>query len=113
MHELSIAMGIVKIAHQELEKSGAHKITRIDLDIGKLAGIEFEALDFVWPMAVKNTVLEYAERRVNKIEGKAACLECDTEFQVNRVYDPCPECNSYLKGIIQGKELRVQALEVE
>lgn len=113
MHELSVAMGIVNIARQELNKSGAKKILGIDLEIGHLAGIEFEALDFVWPMAVKDTVLEHAERRIHKVEGKARCLECDLEYRLLQVYDACPECQSYLKGILKGKELRVQALEVE
>lgn len=113
MHELSIAMGIVKIARNELKKAKASKITRIELEIGDLAGIEFEALDFVWPMAVRATVLEKAERRVHKVQGKAKCLECESEFTITQVYDPCPLCNSYLKGITQGKELRVLALEVE
>lgn len=113
MHELSVAMGIVKIARNELQKARAEKILRIELQIGKLAGIEFGALDFVWPMAVKDTVLENAEREVHQVDGKALCLECDTEFPIEQVYDPCPVCQSYLKAIVQGKELRVQALEVE
>ena len=56
MHELSIAMGIVKIAENELSKSGGGEIELIELEIGTLAGIEFEALEFVWPAAVKDTV---------------------------------------------------------
>ena len=113
MHELSIALGIVKIAREELAKAQARKVISIELEIGDLAGIEFEALDFVWPMAVKDTVLEDAQRKINKIQGVAKCLECSKEFPLVQVYDPCPNCNSYLKGIIKGKELRVQALEVE
>ncbi|MBL7472318.1 hydrogenase maturation nickel metallochaperone HypA [Robertkochia sediminum] len=113
MHELSVAMGIVRIAKNELDKAKASRITRIELEIGELAGIEFEALDFVWPMAVKDTVLEHAERHIQRVNGKAKCLECDNEFTINQVYEPCPSCKSYLKGIVEGKELRVQALEVE
>ena len=113
MHELSIALGIVNIAREELRKAQASRVVSIELQIGKLAGIEFEALDFVWPMAVKDTVLENAECRVEKLDGRAKCMECDTEYPISKIYDPCPKCNSYLKGILQGKELRVQALEVE
>lgn len=113
MHELSIAMGIVRIARQEMEKAKASRITRIELEIGHLAGIEFDALEFVWPMAVKDTVLEHSQKEIVQVEGMARCLECEKEFAVAQVYDPCPYCNSFLKGIIRGKELRVLALEVE
>jgi hydrogenase nickel incorporation protein HypA/HybF len=112
MHELSVAMGIVKIAETETEKAGAREVETIELEIGTLAGIEFEALDFVWPVAVKDTVLEKAEKRVEVIQGKARCMDCDTVFEMTRFYDACPTCSSNLKAILQGKELRVKALEV-
>ncbi|WP_228237184.1 hydrogenase maturation nickel metallochaperone HypA [Allomuricauda sp. M10] len=112
MHELSVAMGIVKIAEDETKKANAKKVTLIELEIGKLAGVEFESLDFVWPAAVKNTVLEDAERKIDVKEGLGQCGDCDMVFEIQHFYDSCPKCGSNLKGIIQGKELRVKALEV-
>lgn len=112
MHELSIALGIVKIAENETEKAKAKKVDLIELEIGTLAGIEFDSLDFVWPSAVKDTVLENAVKKTTIIKAKAKCIDCDTVFDIDHVYDSCPKCNSFLKGILQGKELRVKALEV-
>ena len=112
MHELSIALGIVKIAENETEKAQANKVDLIELEIGTLAGIEFDSLDFVWPSAVKDTVLENAKKKITVIEAQAKCIDCDTVFDIKFIYDSCPKCNSFLKGIIQGKELRVKALEV-
>ncbi len=113
MHELSIVMGIVNIAEQEVNKVQAKKVEVIELDIGELSGIEMDALDFAWEMAVKGTVLENAQRKINHIEAKAKCSECGCDFSIKQLYDACPECNSYFKDIYQGKELRVKALEVE
>jgi len=112
MHELSIALGIVKIAENEIAKVKAKQVDVIELEIGTLAGIEFDSLDFVWPSAVKETVLENAVKRINIIKAKGKCLDCDTTFDIINIYEPCPSCNSFLKGIIQGKELKVKALEV-
>lgn len=112
MHELSVAMGIVKIAEDETQKVKAERVTLIELEIGTLAGVEFSSLDFVWPSAVKNTVLEDAERKIEVIEGKGKCVDCDTVFNIEHYYDSCPNCGSSFKGILQGKELRVKALEV-
>lgn len=112
MHELSIVMGILKIAETETKKAAAKKVDLIELEIGTLAGIELRALEFVWSGAVKDTVLEKAKRKIDLIEGKGQCMECDTIFPLEHVYDPCPNCQNYLKGILQGKELRVTALEV-
>jgi hydrogenase nickel incorporation protein HypA/HybF len=112
MHELSVALGIVNIAENEIKKAHATSVEVIELEIGVLAGVELESLDFVWPTAVYHTVLEKAEKKINVIEGKAKCIDCDTIFKIEQLYDACPNCQSYLKGIIQGKELRVKALEV-
>ncbi len=112
MHELSIALGIVKIAENETKKANANKVELIELEIGTLAGIEFESLDFVWNVAVKNTVLEHAVKKMNIIHGEAKCSDCDTVFTLDTIYDACPNCKSYLKGILKGKELLVKSLEV-
>lgn len=112
MHELSVALGIVRIAENEATKAKAKKVDIIELEIGTLAGIEFDSLDFVWSSAVKGTVLENAKKKINVIKGKGVCLDCDSQFDITNIYDPCPNCKSFLKGILQGKELKVKALEV-
>ncbi len=112
MHELSIALGIVKIAENETAKAKATKVELIELEIGTLAGIEFDSLDFVWSSAVKDTVLESAVKKITIVKAKAKCMDCDTVFDIKYIYDSCPKCNSFLKGIMKGKELRVKALEV-
>ena len=112
MHELSVALGIVRIAEEETKKANANAVESIDLEIGTLAGIELDSLEFVWPAAVKNTVLEFAIKNIHLIQGKAICLDCNCDFEIQKIYDSCPKCKSSLKGITQGKELRVKSLEV-
>jgi len=112
MHELSVVMGIIDIAKQETQKANKDKVELIELEIGALSGVELDSLAYVWDVAVKNTVLENAKKHIDYIEGKAICLECNTIFKVENIYDSCPKCNSYIKNILQGKELRVKSLEV-
>lgn len=111
MHEMSVALSIVKIAEKEAEKAKVSQFAAIDLEIGTLAGIEFDALDFVWDAAVKQTVLEKADKRIKKIPAKARCADCNEVYSPEYIYDSCPVCSSFLKTILQGKELRVKSLE--
>ena len=113
MHELSIALGIVKIAEEETKKANAKKVTLIELEIGTLAGVELESLNFVWDSAVKETVLENAQKQINIIIAKGKCVDCDTVFELKNYYDACSNCQSSFKIILQGKELSVKSLEVE
>ena len=46
MHELSIAQNIVEISEDQVKKHKATGVDKIILQIGELAGIELDALDF-------------------------------------------------------------------
>jgi hydrogenase nickel incorporation protein HypA/HybF len=113
MHELSIAMSIVDIAEEEAQKANIKKFSAIELEIGTLSGIVMEALDFAWPEAVKNSVLENAERSISEIKAVAQCNDCGHKFEAQTLYDACPECGSYFTRLIQGKELRIKSLTVD
>ena len=112
MHELSIAMGIVTIAEKEAKKASVTEVKAIDLEIGTLSGIEIESLNFAWPMAVANSVLEHAEKRIHIIKAKAKCADCGFDYDIENLFDTCPKCHSPFKDIYQGKEMRVKSLEV-
>lgn len=112
MHELSIAMSIVDIAEQEVKKNNASKVIEIELEIGKLSGIEPYALDFAWEQAILKTVLENAERKTRYIAAMAKCQDCGHVFEIDNFYDECPSCQSYMKELKSGKELRVKTLTV-
>lgn len=112
MHELSIVLEIVNIAKKEFLKSNNNKIDLIELEIGALSGVELRALEYAWEPAVKDTVLEYSNKKINFIEGEAKCNNCKNTFSLSTMYDTCPLCDSFLKEIIKGKELRVKSIEV-
>jgi hydrogenase nickel incorporation protein HypA/HybF len=112
MHELSIVMSIVDIAQQQANIANASMIDEIELDIGTLSGIEMDALEFAWKQGVKQTILENASKKINRIEATAKCLDCNAEFKMDNYYDACPVCSGHFLDIIQGKELRVKSLVV-
>lgn len=113
MHEFSIAMSIIEIAENEAKKSSADSVTELILDIGTQAGIEFYALDTALEMAVKNTMLEKAKIHVNKIQARARCTECNTEFDIENIFDPCPNCKGIYHELVSGKELQIKSLVVD
>ena len=110
MHELSIVLSIVDIAQQETGKANAQSVEQIELEIGDLAGVEIKALEFVWSSAVKNTVLENAQKFIHRISAEARCLDCEHQFTLTAIYDACPKCGSYFRDILQGQEMKVKSL---
>jgi len=112
MHELSIVMGIIDIAQQQAEKAEAAIIDEIEIDIGCLSTVQMDAFDFAWEQAVKETILENTVKKINRIKGKAQCIDCEATFSIENFYDPCPLCGQHLINIIEGKDLRVKSLVV-
>ncbi len=112
MHELSIVMSIIEIAAQQALAADALVIEEIELDIGTLSGLEMDALEFAWSQAVKDTMLEQAVRKINRIDAIAMCMDCDATFAIEKYDDACPVCGQHLLSIIQGKELRVKSLVI-
>jgi hydrogenase nickel incorporation protein HypA/HybF len=110
MHELSIVLSIVDIADEEVKKHNAHHVDSINLEIGAVAGVEFDALNFVWDAAVKNSVLDGASRHIDVVKAKARCIDCGCVFEVNDRFQACPVCHDYFTELLQGKELKVKSL---
>ena len=113
MHEMSIALSIIDLAAEQAKKAAANKIVEIELDIGTLSGIEIEALNFAMEIAVKKTVLESAEIKINRIEAVSECLECGHIFEPEGFISHCPKCREMNTRVFKGKEMQVKSLLVE
>ena len=112
MHELSLVLNIIDIAEEEVKKAHAHQVDSIELEVGSLAGVEMDALDFSWDVAVKDTVLANAERTIDQVQAVAKCSNCGCEYFVHESFEPCPACNEVFVEYLKGKELRVKSLVV-
>ena len=113
MHELSIAINIVDIASKQADAASANSVSEVELDIGRLSGIEYESLDFALKVAVKDTILEKTNFRINRIEPLSECLSCQHLFTPGDLFGSCPECNEMNTRLIRGKELQIKSLLVE
>lgn len=113
MHELSIAKSIIQIIEKSFEADFNKKITKVHLNIGKLSGIEIDALSFGFSVIRKDTIVSEAELDINLIDGLARCKKCNISFELNSYGMPCPICGEYSFDILQGKEMKVTQISVE
>ncbi|NOZ45686.1 MAG: hydrogenase maturation nickel metallochaperone HypA [Chlorobi bacterium] len=113
MHEMSIAMNIIDIAIEQAKKEKADRIVEVELEIGTLAGIEFESLNFAMEISVKNTMLEKSAIHINKIQAIAECIDCGKRFKTENLFNNCQKCKSYNTKLIKGKELKVKSIVID
>jgi hydrogenase nickel incorporation protein HypA/HybF len=110
MHELSIALSIVELAEEQARRHQASAIEEIELEIGRMAGVERQTLNFALISAIKNTLLEHAHILQHDVEGEGVCADCGEGFGVKELFTPCPQCGSYAVQLIKGKELRIKSI---
>ncbi len=113
MHEFSIAISIIEAVEKEAEKVNATSITSLILDIGTMAGVEFDALDTALEAAVRNTLLENTEIVVNKIQAMTRCIDCQHTFEIDDFLTPCPKCGGLFNEVYLGKELKIKSIVVD
>lgn len=113
MHEMTIVAGILDIAEKEARTAGARVINSVEIEVGRLAGVEIDSLEFCFEVARKGTLADGAELVVHDIPGRGWCPECDREVDVEFFMAVCPECDQAMVDIRQGRELRVRAINVD
>ena len=84
MHEFTVAENIIDIVGTEAGKAGRSLVSGVCLEIGLLAGIEYEALDFALGVLAPGTVLEKADITVEKPEGTASCGVTGLKHSISR-----------------------------
>jgi hydrogenase nickel incorporation protein HypA/HybF len=113
MHELSIVLNIVDIVEQEAHKAGADSVSAIELDIGKLSTIEPAAFEFAWKHGIRESVLEGVHLTINYISGRGTCRECNTNFEMEALFNPCPDCGSFFPEITDGQQMSIKSMRIE
>ncbi|HET9701014.1 MAG TPA: hydrogenase maturation nickel metallochaperone HypA [Burkholderiales bacterium] len=113
MHEMSLAEGVVQIVEDYARRENFRRVKTVWLEIGRLSGVETEAMRFCFEAATRDTVAEGAKLEMLETPGSAWCLQCSEPVAVQARHDACPRCGGYQLQVTGGTEMRVKELEVE
>lgn len=112
MHEMSLAGGILKIVEDAAAREGFGRVTQLQLECGRLAGVELAALRFALDVVARGTCLEGARIDVDEPPGRAWCMQCADNVDIQARGDPCPRCGGVQLMVNGGDRLRVVDLRV-
>ena len=113
MHEMSIVSGVLLIVEEQARAAQAKVVNSIELEIGQLAGVEIESLEFCFAAARKGTMAQSADLVIHSIPGRGNCPDCASEVPVDFQMAVCRECGEALVEVFQGRELRVKSISVD
>jgi hydrogenase nickel incorporation protein HypA/HybF len=112
MHEVSLMQSALELAEEQARLRGAGRIHRITLRIGKLAGVEPEALAFAFDVVTAGTMADGATLGVESVPVVCFCAACQAEFAPEDFIFACPRCGAPSGDVRAGRELELVSLEV-
>jgi hydrogenase nickel incorporation protein HypA/HybF len=120
MHELSMAQGIINAVLDTATANNATEVTEVSVEVGRLAMINPEQLQFILGVLVENTIMEDAEINFEEIPAEIQCFDCNFEGEAilddKDHYAPmvkCPKCDSLNVETLNGKDIVVKNIVIE
>lgn len=111
MHELSLAMSIVEIVEQEIgQRCGgrpAGRVPSLTVRVGRLSGVEPEALSFAWEVAREQGSFPEAVLEIEIVATRAVCDLCGGAFLLGEGEGNCPACGPVGFHVVEGLEIEV------
>jgi hydrogenase nickel incorporation protein HypA/HybF len=114
MHELSIVSSVVESVTESLEAYPGARVEEVRLRVGVLAAVVVDSLEFCWGMATEGTALEGSRLVVKMIPVVMHCAACAEDVELEGVQSfRCPRCDEPCSDLRQGRELEIEAIEIE
>ncbi|GBG56864.1 putative hydrogenase nickel incorporation protein HypA [Sporomusaceae bacterium FL31] len=113
MHEMAIAQSILDIVLQTAADHGATRVNTIKLLIGEMTQIVPQSLEFGFTTLAAGTIAQHASLQIKIVPAQGKCNQCGYQFHIQCFMFSCPDCHSISIEILSGRELLVDALEVE
>ena len=120
MHELSMAQGIINAVLETAEANNATEVNEVSIEVGRLAMINPEQLQFILGVLIENTIIEDAKINFEEIPAEIECGDCNFHgvavLDDSDHYAPlvkCPECGSLKVETLNGKDIVVKNIVIE
>ncbi len=113
MHEMALCEGVLDILETNARSQGFARVKKVWLEVGELAGVDPEAMQFSFEAVCRGTLADSAALEIVRSPGLAWCMPCGENVHVSQRFDACPVCGSHQLQVTGGDEMRVKELEVE
>lgn len=112
MHEIGVVRQILRTVEDFAKENNVEKIDEIVLDIGELSLVIPKYVEEIYPAVVKGSILDGTKLIMNTVPGLAECDDCDEIFNVVEHEGYCPNCGSFEKTVLSGRECSIKELHI-
>ncbi len=112
MHEIGLLRQLVRTVSAFASEHHIPAVSEVTVDCGELSLVIPEYLQELYPVATKGSMLEGTRLNIHIIPGLAECDACDEIFNVIEYKGFCPNCGSFEKTVLSGKDFTVKEIVV-
>lgn len=112
MHEIGIVRQLVRTVTDFAAENGVSDIREVVVDCGELSLVIPEYVEELYPVVAKDSILKDAKLTIHMVPGLAECEDCDEIFNVVEHKGYCPNCGSFDKTVLSGKEFSIREIVV-
>ena len=113
MHELSIVQNLVSLCEKNAAKENAKEISKIEIKVGRLSGVEPHYLESAFDVYKAGTICENAELVINLQAVVIECLDCGFSGELSENDFTCPKCKSQNLKVTDGEDMYLMRLEMK
>lgn len=114
MHELSIVSSVVDSVTESLANYPGARVIEVRLRVGALAAVIEDSLQFCYGIATEGTPLAGSRLVVNVLPVTVHCDACGSDGELESLQSfRCPRCGEPATDVRQGRELEIEAVEIE
>jgi len=112
MHELALMEELQRIALAAAAAQGAQRIHTVMLRVGRLSGVDPDALAFAVEVVMAGGIGQGATLELEVVPTQCRCGGCGQRFEPVDVIFACPICGELSAHVLRGRELELTGLEV-
>ena len=113
MHEYSIVQSLIDLAEENAKKNNAKKVTKLEIKVGVLSGVEIPLLETAFNTFKEDTICSDAEFIIISQPVVIKCRNCGKENELKKNEYTCPECKSQNLEVLDGEDMYLMSLELD
>ena len=112
MHELGLVTTVVRTIEELAVEENLTEVASVTLEIGEVSGVIPEYLTDCWKyFKVRSKLLADAQLRINKIEARTYCEDCQKTYSTLKYKKRCPYCKGAHTYLERGSEFNIKEIE--
>ena len=112
MHEIGVVRAMLRTVSDYAAAKGVSRVSEIVADCGELSLVIPQYVEELFPPVAEGTPLEGVKLILETVPGMAECDDCDEIFNVIACNGHCPNCNSFNKTVLSGRDFTVREIHV-